>query len=114
MRVQRGATLVIPHPCGAAFVRSPAWQCVNLKVIELPQLAVGQEYLLLITTPSRVGLSTVVGLSQGVFRLYDESDTQLAVNALNNRGLAAGMKGPVPYNDLVGRIRSSLRKGERK
>jgi hypothetical protein len=88
---------------------------VNVKAIELPKLAVGQEYLLLTTTPSSVGLSTIVGLSQGVFRVYENGSTELAVNALNNRGLAPGVKGPAPYGDLVERIRSSLsKKGARK
>ena len=87
---------------------------VNMKVIELPQLIVGQEYLLLTTTPSSIGLSTVVGLGQGVFRLYGDGNTQLAVNGLSNQGLAPGVRGPVPYDDLVERILSSMRKGERK
>lgn len=87
---------------------------VNMKAIELPQLAVGEEYLLLTTTPSVVGLSTIVGLGQGVFRVYGDANNELAVNALNNRGLAPKMQGPLRYDDLVGRIRSSIRKGDRK
>ena len=84
---------------------------VNVKALELPRLAVGEEYLLLTTTPSALGLSTAVGLSQGVFRISGDGNNQLAVNALNNEGLAAEMKGPARYGDLVERIRSSLRKG---
>ena len=37
---------------------------VDLKAIELPRLAVGEEYLLMTTMPSPAGLSTVVGLGQ--------------------------------------------------
>lgn len=84
---------------------------VNLKAIEVPRLTVGQDYLLLTTTPSSVGLSTMVGLGQGTFKIYGEDDTELAVNALNNAGLANGLRGPTPYQDLAERIRTILRRG---
>ena len=87
---------------------------VDLKAIELPRLADGEEYLLMTTKPSSAGLSTVVGLGQGVFRVYGSPNAELAVNALDNRGLAAGMGGPARYDDLTERIRSALRKGEQK
>ena len=87
---------------------------VDLHAIELPKLAVGQDYLLLTTTPSSKGLSTVVGLGQGAFRVYGEPNAELAVNALNNTGLAAGLRGPAPYGNLADRIRSTVRKGEQK
>jgi len=87
---------------------------VDSHAIELPKLAVGQDYLLLTTTPSSAGLSTVVGLGQGVFRVYGEPNSELAVNQLNNTGLAAGLRGPATYNSLADRIRSAVRKGEQK
>jgi hypothetical protein len=101
-----------PAPSGGTTILTI--RSINVKAIEMPKLAVGQEYLLLTTTPSSAGLSTVVGLSQGAFRVYGDGNAQLAVNELNNRGLAPGVRGPARYNDLVERIRSSLRKGERK
>ena len=87
---------------------------VDLKAIELPRLEDGEEYLLMTTMPSPAGLSTVVGLGQGVFRVYGSPNAELAVNALENRGLAAGLRGPARYDDLTNRIRSALRKGEQK
>ena len=87
---------------------------VDLKVIELPRLEDGEEYLLMTTKPSSAGLSTVVGLGQGVFRVYGSPNVELAVNALDNRRLAAGLGGPARYDDLTNRIRSALRKGEQK
>lgn len=84
---------------------------VDLKVIDLPRLAVGQDYLLLTTTPSSIGLSTMVGLGQGTFKVYGEANAELAINALNNEGLINGVRGPTPYQDLANRIRSILRRG---
>lgn len=84
---------------------------VDLKVVDMPRLAVGQDYLLLTTTPSSIGLSAMVGLGQGTFRVYGEANASLAVNALNNAGLASGLRGPAPYQDLADRIRSILRRG---
>lgn len=85
---------------------------IDIKAIDLPKLAVGEEYLLLMTRPSSAGLSTVVGTEQGVFRIQGEAQQKLAVNGLNNRGLAAGLRGPARYDDLAGRIRSILGEGE--
>ena len=88
---------------------------VDLPVIEVPRLAVGQHYLLLTTAPSSAGLSTMVGLGQGTFKIYGGSNAEMAVNALNNIGLAKGLTGPVPYQDIADRIRGALRKeGPRK
>jgi len=96
-------------PDGDAIV---SIRSVDLKAIELPRLEDGEEYLLMTTKPSTAGLSTVVGLGQGVFRVYGAPNAEFAVNALDNRGLAAGMSGPARYDDLTNRIRSALRKGE--
>ncbi len=89
-------------------------QSVDIKAIELPKLSVGQEYLLMTTTPGASGLSTVVGLGQGAFRVYGEANSELAVNELNNAGLARGLSGPARYDDLAERIRTIVRKGEQK
>ena len=49
-------------PAASGGTTTVTIRSVNLKVIELPKLAVGEEYLLLTTTPSAAGLSTIVGL----------------------------------------------------
>ena len=84
---------------------------VDHKNIEVPRLVVGQDYLMLTTSPSSAGLSTFVGLGQGLFRVYGGAGSELAVNTLNNTGLAAGLRGPAGYQDLADRIRSIVRKG---
>ncbi|MBI4465832.1 MAG: hypothetical protein HY656_00190 [Acidobacteria bacterium] len=48
----------------------------------------GQELLLFLTRPSRVGLASPVGLAQGRFRIRrDAARNEFAVNAANNLGL---------------------------
>ena len=86
---------------------------VDIKAIELPRLVMGQDYLLLTTRPSSVGLSTMVGLGQGMFRVYGGPHAELAVNSSNNAGLANGLRGPAPYKDLVDRIQSIVRRGSK-
>ncbi len=73
---------------------------------ELPELRVGGEYVLFTTKPSRVGLSTTVGLGQGAFKIFlsPEGD-ELAANELDNAGL---FNGPVGYNQLARAIRGAL------
>ena len=61
---------------------------------DMPVLRVGQTYLVFTTQPSRVGLSTTVGLGQGCFRLYGKGDSQMAVNEVNNAGLFRDMQPP--------------------
>lgn len=84
---------------------------------ELPKLQVGQDYLLLTTQPSAIGLSTTVGLGQGSFQLRGKPGQETAVNGNNNLGLFLGMNnsvaatpgqsgGPVPYSTLAGMIRN--------
>jgi hypothetical protein len=83
---------------------------------ELPKLRVGQDYLLLTTAPSAVGLSTTVGLGQGAFTLSGKPGQELAVNGNNNLGLGLETtgfapppsEGPVPYSTLAEQIRGHL------
>jgi hypothetical protein len=100
---------------------------------DLPQLRVGQQYLLALTRPSAIGLSTTVGLGQGLFELRGGAGREEAVNQLNNLGLldetlaiaaapaaaaapgartaapvADDRSGPLPYATLVGEIRARL------
>jgi hypothetical protein len=89
----------------------------------MPDLAVGQTYLVMTTRPSAIGLSTTVGLGQGCFRIAQVGKEEVAANELNNQGLfrdmspqadaqplaraaaAAPSGGPISYADLAGRIR---------
>jgi len=79
---------------------------------DLPQFAVGRNYLFVLTRPSRIGLSTTVGLGQGLFELRGRPGQELAVNAANNLGLLSGVRGapaspgPVAYASLVKEIRT--------
>lgn len=73
---------------------------------ELPELNVGEEYVLFTTRPSAVGLSTTVGLGQGAFKIFiSEDGEELAVNELDNAGL---FNGPVTYTQLASAIRAEL------
>jgi hypothetical protein len=92
---------------------------------DLPQFRVGQDYLLALTRPSAIGLSTTVGLGQGAFELRGAPGREQAVNQWNNLGLlngpvtiagapagrdaaAARAAGPLPYTQLVDAIRARL------
>jgi hypothetical protein len=83
-------------------------------LLGLPELEMGQEYLLFTTAPSRVGLSTTVGFGQGAFRIHGQGGAETAVNAFGNVGLFDRMTpsparvadGPIPYSDLAGRVRA--------
>jgi len=92
-------------------------------VPRMPQLEVGRSYLVIATQPSQVGLSTSVGLGQGLFRILSPGKAnEAAVNEANNAGLFRGMtlpaataraaaaatpaSGPIPYQDLARQIRA--------
>jgi hypothetical protein len=82
---------------------------------DLPQFAVGRDYLFALTRPSQIGLSTTVGLGQGLFQLRGRPGQELAVNEANNLGLleTRGVRrapGPLPYAALVKEINSILGK----
>jgi hypothetical protein len=79
---------------------------------DLPQFTVGSDYLFVLTRPSLIGLSTTVGLGQGLFQLRGRPGAETAVNEANNLGLFSGLasapqaSGPVSYAELVKRIQS--------
>jgi hypothetical protein len=79
---------------------------------DLPRFAVGRDYLFVLTRPSRIGLSTTVGLGQGLFELRGRPGQEQAVNEANNLGLFSGLQGapaapgPVAYASLVKQIRN--------
>ena len=80
---------------------------------DLPKFSVGRDYLFVLTRPSQIGLSTTVGLGQGLFELRGRPGQELAVNEANNLGLLSGIQGaapsgPVGYASLAKEIRTLL------
>ncbi|HAB17657.1 MAG TPA: hypothetical protein PLX89_04125 [Verrucomicrobiota bacterium] len=75
-------------------------------LIEVPPLEEGKEYLLFTTKPSKIGLTSPVGLAQGLFSIKQQGDKVTAVNGVNNAGLGLGSGGPVAYQELAARIRA--------
>ena len=86
--------------------KKPAGQVQARFPIQMPDLKVGREYLLFVTRPSRIGLSTVVGLGQGAFEIRSENGKDMAVNEANNLGLGDIGPGPAEYRLLAAKIRS--------
>ena len=84
-------------------------QTGNIRRIDLlgdvPRLERGNEYLLFTTKPSKVGLSTFVGLGQGCFSIFSQDKKEVAVNGAGNNGLGLEKSGPAAYAELVRKIR---------
>ena len=71
-----------------------------------PDLQLGSDYVLFTTARSSVGLSTTVGLGQGLFHLSNDSNGRdMVVNSLGNQGLFSG---PVSYDELKAAIFTNL------
>lgn len=66
---------------------------------ELPELAVGGEYVLMTTAPSAAGLSVPVGLGQGVYTLTGQGKTEMAKNAAGSS---------LSYDDLANQIQAAV------
>jgi hypothetical protein len=83
---------------------------------DVPRLEKGRDYVLFTTRPSRIGLSTTVGLGQGAFSIVGAGKKEEAANAAGNVGLSRGMPrgtlrsgpGPVPYAELARAIHAVL------
>lgn len=75
---------------------------------DMPKLQRGRDYLLFLTAESKVSLSSPVGLQQGCFDIDTSAPEQPTANGLANRGLAPGVKGALPYNDLAARVRAEV------
>ena len=75
----------------------------RLAVLDMnPDLRVGGDYVLFTTAPSTVGLSTTVGLGQGLFRIFANADgRELTANELNNQGI---FDGPVQYTEFTSAV----------
>jgi hypothetical protein len=82
---------------------------------DVPRLSMGGEYLMFATRSSAIGLSTSVGLGQGLFQIHGVAGKEMAVNSFNNAGLfyrmpSEGMGlGPIPYTKLAVKIRTLAR-----
>ena len=96
----------------------------------MPELAVGRTYVVFTTQPSAIGLSAIVGLGQGAFRIDQAGKDETAVNEVNNSGLFRDMSapaapaarslaapsasfgatgtGPISYGELASQIRTAL------
>ncbi|MGH9308596.1 MAG: hypothetical protein ACRD1U_04435, partial [Vicinamibacterales bacterium] len=77
---------------------------------DLPSFRTGHDYLILATTPSAAGLSSTVGMKQGVFKVEGKAGQETAINGNRNIGLNAGVtdaasRGPIPYAALRDSIR---------
>lgn len=79
----------------------------NVAAIDLnPKLQVGQTYVLFTTPPSAIGLSTTIGLDQGLFRVFSNAQgREMAANGLENRGL---FDGAVSYSELKAEIYAEI------
>ena len=66
---------------------------------ELPQLVVGEEYVLMTTAPSAVGLSVPVGLGQGVYSLSGQGKDTTA---------QTGFGASLTYDNLASQIQTVL------
>ncbi|MEM7676480.1 MAG: hypothetical protein AAF449_10800 [Myxococcota bacterium] len=76
------------------------------KLPELPSFEVGEEYLLMMTGPSSVGLQMTVVTGQGCFHINPK--TGMAANAFNNKGLSATIDAPIAYGDLASAVRAAV------
>ena len=66
---------------------------------DLPTLEVGNDYLLMTSTPSAAGLSAPIGLGQGCYHVTGKGSEETAVNALGEA---------YSYADLAGAISAAV------
>lgn len=66
---------------------------------DMPRFQVGQQYVLLTTAPSAVGLSVPVGLAQGAYGIYSDGKVEFAANGAGNT---------MTYSALVAEIQAAL------
>ncbi len=72
-----------------------------------PEMEIGAQYVLFTTQPSSIGLSTTVGLGQGLFKAQaDMAGNAVYSNGFGNLGL---FDGPVDYQTLDASVRATLR-----
>jgi hypothetical protein len=94
---------------GSPKVSTPRGNLVRLDSFrDMPRLERGRDYLLFLTADSRINLTSPVGLAQGLFDIDTAAPSEPTANRMGNRGLAPGVKGPLPYDDLAARVRATV------
>ena len=87
---------------------------------EMPDMKIGQRYLIFATAPSAIGLSSTVGLSQGCFRIVEKGYREIVVNGNNNAGLFLNMagapnkrgdSGSLSLDTMIHMVRTEMKKG---
>jgi hypothetical protein len=103
----RGKSFVTLQMIGDLKARSTDGRHQRLSGIDMnPDLDVGGDYVLFATRPSSVGLSTTVGLDQGLFRVFANAQgREMTANGLDNNGL---FDGAIEYQQLVNAIKAEI------
>ncbi len=83
----------------------------------LPEFSVGGDYVVFAGSPSKLGLSAPIGLTQGIFHVRGTGAGRHLVNSENNRGLYRGIdeskrQGPVTFDVLTSRVTALLKSKE--
>jgi hypothetical protein len=96
----KAATVIEVTMLGSMKDAAPTGKYQNLSSVMNvnPDLIVGREYVLFTTSPSAIGLSTTVGLNQGLFSVFNNAQgREMTANGLGNQGL---FDGAVSYEEL--------------
>lgn len=91
----------------------------QIPIAGLPNLQIGGDYLLMVAPAGPVGLTTTMGLGQGLFTIAGRPGEETAVNGFGNKGLFDGMtasgiaaaSGDLSYAALATLINSILEEG---
>lgn len=105
---------------GSSFTQTHAPQQVTpngprripFHISGMPEYHPGEEVLLFLTSESVIGLTVPVGLLQGAFFVRKDvvSGKKFLSNGIQNAGFITGHQGPLPFEDLLARIRTRLKK----
>lgn len=104
---ERGQSAITIEMIGNLKADTATGRYERLSGIDMnPELNVGGDYVLFTTRPSRIGLSTTVGLNQGLFRVFANAQgREMTANGLENNGLFDGV---VEYQKLVNAIKAEI------
>ncbi|MEM8770233.1 MAG: hypothetical protein AAGD92_01165 [Pseudomonadota bacterium] len=67
---------------------------------DVPKFQLGKEYVLFMSPESSAGLSSPIGLGQGAFDVFAAGKDEIIVNQFDNKGLGAGIEGPVSWGEF--------------
>lgn len=106
----KDAAIVTVEMLGSIKADTQTGAVRNLAAIDInPNLDVGQTYVLFTSAPSAIGLSTTIGLDQGLFRVFNNPQgREMTANGLENRGL---FDGAISYSDLKDAIQAEINGG---